>query len=408
LIPLLLLALPLAAASGDPLTAEQAVALALRTHPDLLAARGSAPAAGAQLRAAAALPSPELRVSSSNLSLDEETLEIRTNFGLRWSPPRPREMNLKQRLARARLAGVEAEVRSAETRLAASVRLAYRRAALAEERVRIARQALELRRRMTGVVRKQVAAGLKEAGEIDLAALAEAEAALDLDRAEALTASEKLALAGLIGFSASDDLNLAPEPALFRSPAILLSRQELTAVALDRNAGLHKAAAACSQAKAAEDLSRSLRYPWISFVQVTRRLEDIPGRGSWGFQVGIDLPIFRTAPAVQPAVVAAETRRCLLDERALRSSIAREIDSTVASLEAGARELVELERLQSGLAAQALERARSALDSGRADRVDVLVAEVRCVTLRDRWLERRMEYARLEAHLEIFAGRENP
>lgn len=58
-------------------------------------------------------PQPEW-TSFNNFGIDPETLEGRTNMGLRWSPPRPWEMGLKKQAAQARQSGVEASVRGFE------------------------------------------------------------------------------------------------------------------------------------------------------------------------------------------------------------------------------------------------------------------------------------------------------
>ena len=68
------------------------------------------------------------------------------------SPPRPREMGLKKQVAEAKQSGVEASVRGFEAKLAAETRLAFRRAAIATERVRTAEQAVALRKRVFEVV----------------------------------------------------------------------------------------------------------------------------------------------------------------------------------------------------------------------------------------------------------------
>jgi outer membrane protein TolC len=68
--------------------------------------------------------------------------------------------------------------------------------------------------------------------------------------------------------------------------------------------------------------------------------------------------------------------------------------------------LGEIERLRAGAAERALERARGALASGRADRVDVANAEARVLGLQDRWLQRRLDYAALQAQLESAVGAE--
>ena len=83
----------------------------------------------------------------------------------------------------------------------------------------------------------------------------------------------------------------------------------------------------------------------------------------------------------------------------------RDVEDAVAQYQVSAAELEKLEQLVSGPGARALEGARAALAAGRADRLDVLQAEARQLSLRDRWMERRLEFTHIEAQLELAAGR---
>ena len=67
-----------------------------------------------------------------------------------------------------------------------------------------------------------------------------------------------------------------------------------------------------------------------------------------------------------------------------------------------------MDRLRSGPGQRALERVQLALSKGRADRVAVLDAEVRMLSLQSRWLERRLQYVVLEAQLETALGEALP
>lgn len=380
------------------LTVEEAVAMALKNHPDASAVRAARLVSSAQVEATRALPQPEVRMSFNNFGIDPETLEGRTNVGLRWSPPRPREMGLKKQVAQARQSGVEASVRGFEATLAAETRMAFRRAAIAAERVRVAEQAAALRGKVLDVVKRQVAAGLKEATDADLAELTVADAEVELRRVRAAAAAEKRVL--LRWMAVDSDFALVSESGLLEAPEAVALRSE----PLTMRAELLQAASACKESELLASLAHNQRYPWISFTQVTRRVSAIENRGPWSFQFGVDLPLFRTSAKAEWKIAEAQGVRCRAQQRALESQVRNEVAEAVAALEAARLELIELDRVRVGAAARALDRTRMALENGRADQMDVLLAEVRTVALRERWLERRMEYAQLEARLEQAVG----
>lgn len=394
---MILLLLAPALLAQSVLTMEEAIATALKNHPDAAAVRMARDVTSAQVTQSQALPQPELRMSFNSFGVDPETQEARTNLGLRWSPPRPRELGLKKRIAAARQGVVEASIESFEARVAAETRLAFRRALLAAERVRYAELSVSLRGKVLDVVKRQVAAGLKEATEEDLAELTVADAQSELRRLRNIEQAERRALLRLVAAPEGTDYRLAPMDGLLETPAPLAIREAA-------RAEVRQAISTCKEADAAVALARNQFYPWISFTQVTRRVSVLENRGPWSFQFGVELPLFRTAAKAEAKVAAAQSARCRLEQQALERRVANEVSEAAAALEAARLELIELERVRTGLATRALERTHKALASGRSDQVEVLLAEVRTVTLRDRWLERRMEYARLESQYENALG----
>ncbi len=385
---------------GQVLTLEEAVARALVTNPELVAVRAARAVTAFQLQAARALPLPEVRVIANNFSLDPESSDLRNSMAFKWVPPRPGSIALKTRVVTAKRTVVDSEIRAAEERVAVAVRQAYRRAAVGEERLAVAGKLVELRRAALDVVRRQVANGLKEAVEADLAELAVFDAEAGLAKVRGVAESERRRLARLLEPSGTVTFSLALEATVaFRDVSGLVER------ALAGRADVARAAAACGQADASRAVARNELYPWLSTSQVTRRIGALSGRtGAWGFQVGVELPLFRSAARALYGMAGAEAERCRLEERAVRVRVRQEVEEAAALWSAAAAELEKLERLSSGPAARALAHTQAALAAGRADRADVLVAEARQLGLRDRWLEKRLELTGLEAQLELAAG----
>lgn len=401
IVRLFLAALLAAPAPAQILTIEEAVARALETHPDLAALRASRAVALFQVQAARALPVPEFRVTMNNFSMDPEGLDLRNSIAWKWSPPRPRELSLKSRAAEARRRANEAEIQLAEKRVGAAVRMAYRRASIAQERLQLAERAVQVRENVLAVTRRQVANGLKEAVETDLAELAFAEGVAIRERTNAAAAAEHRKLTRLLDPEGRLRFSLAPET----TPAGRWEGNELVERALQSRPELWQIGAACAQAEAAVSLAANGLYPWISSTQVTRRLGNDSGRtGSWGVQIGIELPLFRAPAQYEKRVASAAVSRCRLEERAARSRVKQEVEEAAAQWRAAMTEVEKLESLVTGPAARALDHVRAALAAGRADRAELLQAEVRQLTLRDRWLERRLDLTALELQLELAAG----
>ena len=388
-------------AMGQVLTMEEAVARALVTSPEVAAVRAARAVSAFQMQGARALPVPEFRLIANNVALDPEAAEQRNSVAIRWVPPRPREIALKSRVATAKREVVDAEIRAAEARVAVAVRQAYRRAAVAEERVTLGEKLLALRRAALEVTRRQVANGLKAAVETDLAELAVYDAEAGLAKAQSGAKGERRRLARLLGPSGMTTFSLVAETGARRD----LDVPFLVERALQGRADVAKAAATCGQAEASRAVAKNELLPWISMSQVTRRLGSETGRpGTWGFQVGVELPRFRSAAKAEVGVAGAAAARCRLEERALRLRVRQEVEEAAALWGDGMAELEKLDAVANGPAARALAHTRAALAAGKADRAEVLVAEARQLGLRDRWLEKRLELTGLEAQLEMAAG----
>lgn len=284
----------LAVASLAPaITIEQAVKEALRSDPDLVAARASLTVADARVRLAGSLSTPEIRLGANSLAFDPDLFGIRTSAGVRWSPPRPGELRWKREIAQSRQQAAGADIRDAEAKTAAEVRLVFRRVVLDEHRTGQAEQILEVRRQLLDVVRKQVEAGLKDAGDLDLAELDVADAENDLRRARNASGAARRVLGRWLDGEGS--ARLEAEPELLANPAAGMDSAELAARALRNRGSLLKVSAECRELAAAEGLSRNQRYPWFSFAQISRRSGYGSDRG------GVGIP-GRTRSSVPPLV----------------------------------------------------------------------------------------------------------
>jgi signal transduction protein with GAF and PtsI domain len=127
---------------------------------------------------------------------------------------------------------------------------------------------------------------------------------------------------------------------------------------------------------------------------------------SVGFCHDIGLDYVSCSPFRVPIakLAAAQQARCRAQHQAMAAKIKSEVEAAIANLEEIRRELLDVDRLRSGPADRALQRAQNALRAGRADQIDVFDAEARLLTIHDRWLERRLHYVDLESQLEAALG----
>ena len=382
------------------LTMDEAVERALRNNPEVAVARAARVVASAQAAVARALPAPEFRMSIGSFDADPETVKERTTIGLRYSPPRPREMALKQAIAHAQEKSASAEIRVAEARAAAEVRLAFRRAVIAQNRAAVAQRLVELRKNKRRTLLRQVSAGLKESDEKDLADLDVEEAENTLRKALSVARSERTKLARLIDPSGLLNDELVMDPAMVTVPVSINTSSGLIELALTGRAELDVIDGTCREYELEGKRASNQRYPWISFVEVSHRVTYLPDRGPWGWKFGVDLPFFRSAAAAEAKLAEAQQTRCRTQHRAMAAKIRSEVEAGISNLEEIRRELLDVDRLRSGPAERALQRAQNALRAGRADQIDVFDAEARLLTIQDRWLERRLHYIDLELQLE--------
>jgi cobalt-zinc-cadmium efflux system outer membrane protein len=404
----LALALPLltACACAAPLTVSGAIALALAQNPELVALRQGRVVAEAKVSAVAStvLASPEIRYSLSDVATDLNAYERnRGNVGLRWSPPRPGALRSASSLAYAKVRETSFDIAAAEQRLAAEVRVLHRTVSLLDEQVRLARDAVRVRERIVAAVSEQVTAGVKNQLDRASAELALAEARALPERLQIERRVEAVKLAHKLGMDAASPLEIASEgdPFGFATPAY--DRHKLLARALENRGELGAADARCAAANLTLASERRERYPWISYVQLNRRFEHGDDPASWGFQIGVDLPVFRWKASASQAA-AAELEACRLRRQAVRAAIVAEVDEVLARLQAVSAELAGSLATLAGASSGQVEAARVQLAAGQSDLVEPLLAEVKHLSLRQDFIGRLMEFRALEVGLDQAVG----
>jgi cobalt-zinc-cadmium efflux system outer membrane protein len=390
---------------GDGLSAREAVALALARNPELLALRKGQAVAQAYVSQARTLPNPELRFSVSDIDSDPDGEGlVKNTVGIRWSPPRPGELALKSRIEQSRVDEVAGSIGVAEQRLAADVRLLHQTISLIDEQIRIADETVRIRQEILAVVQAQLKAGVKSLLELNVVeiSLAEAHAVADRYRLERRLQFARLAARLDLPRNYQVPLQSEGDPLAFRPPQI--ERERMVASALEHRMEVKSAGARCARAELGVKAANRERYPWLSFAQVSRRAAVGEDPASWGFQWGVDLPLFNWRGGGELQAGTAELAQCRLQQQAVKAGIAAEIDELRLRLELAAKELEAQAQAMGPEAQRNLERARAALAEGQADATEPLLAQARQLTARLAYVTKLMDVRALEIALEQAAG----
>ena len=389
---------------SDGLSADEAVALALARNPSLIALEKGRAVAQAYVSQSSLPPSPEVRVGVSDIAADPDGLgSRRTNVGLRWSPPRPGELGLKSAIARSKVDEVSGSIGVAKQRLVAEVRLLHQTIALIEEQIRIAEQTLRLHEEILVTVGAQLAAGTKSSLDQSLAELSVADARAVPERYKLERRLQISRLAAKLDLPRSYEVKLQTggDQLDYRPPQF--EREQLIASALEHRMELKTADARCTQAQLASKAARRERYPWISFTQINRRLGAADDPSAWGFQVGVEIPVFRWRSDALEATSAALSQ-CRLEQQALKAAIASEIDELRLRLESAQGELQHYVRASGSLSDRNVELSRAALSEGQVDAVEPLLAQARQMSAKLAYVTKLMDVREIEAALTQATG----
>ena len=214
------------------------------------------------------------------------------------------ETSLEASSALGRVSEAAGEIAVAEQELAAEVRLLHTDLVFLDEQIRLAESSVRLRRRIVDSRASQVESRL--AGELGLAR------------------------------SGAVSIQVEGQPLLFRPPEFDVA--DLIGTALARRPELAVLSARCAQADVTLDLRKKERYPWFSLAQVSREFGGPGAPNTWGFRVGIDLPIFKWTRELMRGP-EAEVEHCRAEVQAERSRISLEVEDLVEQLRAQSGEL---------------------------------------------------------------------
>jgi outer membrane protein TolC len=358
------------APAAEGLDAQTLVRRALAQDPGLRALRAEAAAIEASVGVSKEREDLELRLSRFRLDElrdDKAGVEI----ALRARPARPGEIRALVQSARSDSDEARAELRQAELALVAEVRRAHADLVYGAEEERIAREEAALREEERSLAQARLQAGAGTALDLALIELSRAELAADAALPDAASAAVARSLRAHLGLPPDAPLAVAGEPGgADLSVASQLDAEALVGEALAQHPTLNRASAQLAGASVEVWRAGAERWPWLSFVQA--EYDAGPGSDalSFGFSLGLDIPIWKWSGASVRAARAQQTSRRLAFEAAV-FQLAGAVHAALADVRVAHARLIAIETLLLPAAKAAADeasdaRAKSLLDPMRA------------------------------------------
>jgi cobalt-zinc-cadmium efflux system outer membrane protein len=300
---------------AEPLTFAEALRLALATSPEVAAAGKAVEAARAGVAVARQVPNPELTLErAKETPHDAATLA----FPLETGGKRSRRVALAE--ASTRLAEAELQRVVQETRQ--QVRRAYFALAGAGRQAAVREQQAQFAARIRDAARSRFETGDRPRLDIVQAALALAQAEVDLGAARGAAAGARASLAVLTGRPADAPLTLADD--LEDQP--LPPAPALTALAVASSRELLRLQQQVEEQAARVELARALQVPDLTLAPSVTH--DSPPEFLWGWRAAVTLavPLFHNHGAeVEVERRTLEQRQAELDgaRRRLEGELAR-------------------------------------------------------------------------------------
>jgi cobalt-zinc-cadmium efflux system outer membrane protein len=389
--------------SPGPLTAAQAVQLALVHSPDLTARRAALEQAEGRLLTARTPPNnPQLLVEAARRSSPGDTEtdhEIALSQEIEIGGQRRRRVGQ----AGAELESARARLGREEQLLAARVRAAFTEALRARDLVEVERASQTLAASLGEVARKRFAAGAVAQVEVNLAQVQLGRAERELHRAEGAYAVARTLLAQAIGL----DPAAPPEPAgeLDSAAPAIAPLEALLAGAAERRADLLSLRHELEAARASIELARREAVPNLVVEAFSAREEGTDEIA--GGSVAFGIPLFnRNRGAV--AVARGVERQLQAQHETAKIAVRQEVAATLARYEAASSAARTLRGQVLGTLGENLDLLQRSFEAGKTSWTEVLVYRREFVDVQREYIDTLTE-ARLAAiELDLAIGASLP
>ena len=373
-------------AGSVPLSVEGAAGYALKRNPTLAAARLRIEEARGRLQQSGRLSNPELE-----LDFTRNTVGPEGSAGIAFTQRFPLTARLRHEKAvsRAELAAAEAEVRDAERKLAAEVRVAaVKLVALAGQRELRAKQ-LENSRELSGFLRKRVERA--EASQVDVSQVELESRQIEVENL--MLAADETVLLGelrpLLGITGADRLSITgglPVPKSIPAAREVTGRADI--VAAEARAEAARSFVLEQRARKWEDFGIGAGYSRERTLDVP---EPVETEHVFGLRFSIPLPLWNNnAGRIREAEAAAT--RAELEVDATKRGANAEVIAALGAMTAYAKLIGELDDQVLPAATRIEDQLRSSYSTGQTPLTDVLRARTRRLELQRQRLDALREY----------------
>ncbi|HEY4366986.1 MAG TPA: TolC family protein [Steroidobacteraceae bacterium] len=378
-------------------TLAQAVALALRRNPDLLAGGYDVVAAEARLTQARLRPNPELDIEFENFSGSGERRgsdALETTLSLGQVVELGGKRKLRQEVAQTEVDSVDVEQRVRELDVLSEVTRRFIDVVAAQEEVRFAAESLDLSQRTLDAISARVVAARSPESERSRAHIAFMRARLEAQRTESVLRGARVALASTWGAATAEFT--AAKADLFDFGSVQNFEQLLAL--LRRNPNFLRLIADVRLRDAELRLAQVQSRPNLSLSLGIRRFNQ-DGDTALVAGFSMPLPLFdRNQGAIREAQ-ARRTQSVLQQEAeftraaAILYTVYEEMQSVRAGYEVLRTEIQPQAKL-------ALEQTQYGYERGRFSFLELIAAQRELVELRQAAIDAAADYHRLLAELE--------
>ncbi len=383
----------IAASDTTSLGLQEAIDIALRQNPNLLASRSDVDAARANERSAGTLTNPELVVSptiAGTAGSDSAVLIVQ-----------PLEINgsraIRTRIARAEKDATQAAHLSVERDVVRSVKQAYWEVAQIANVVDLNRQSADVAESIYQAAKRQLDVGSAPGAQAIKAQVESSRARQDLARTESDLLQAKSSLNTLLGRPADTPFDLADELAF--SPTEI-DENKLRSAAEEARPELAEARSILAARKAEIQAVDARRRP-----DLTLQARQETFGGDAGLAIGVTLPIIdwgSNRHDRKRAEASADAQSKRVD--AVRNGVVLDVDSALREVRVSRKLIEEYEQGVIGQAEQLADMAQKGYKAGATNYLEVLEAQRTLKAVRTEYYAALADYHKSLAQLEWATG----
>jgi outer membrane protein, heavy metal efflux system len=388
--------------SSGTITLSQALALAEKTNPEILAARKRWQAVEKRVVQAATPDKPRLDIERMYVPAGKSVLNEadEKSLAITQEVPFPSTLYLRRGVASREAAMAEQSYRAKVREILARTRSTYAMLFLAQRSLDIVNENIDLMRRFAKVAESKYTAG--HTGQSD-ALKAQVELTKMLNMGVMLTQEKESAAAmlnGLLNRDAREQLGLPSEPDL---PKLDQDLESIHALALAERPELKEAALNVERAGKSLAVARSEFLPDF-MLQYRQRNDPMRGR-TRDAVLGLSLPLWFWKPAAMAAEAKAEREMAEAELQGMRVMTSAEARSAWVRTQT-ARRLADIYRTSVlPQAEQALRVAEVGYQANKSSFLDLLDAQRSLLNFRVEYYQFLADYEQRVAELERIVGR---